>query len=181
MAEPAVYRYAIDAEDRIRFVSPEWLQFALDNEAPELNEAAVLGRPLWDFVIGEDTRRLYALLFAELRARSGERSLPFNCDSPTRVRRMRLTLRSQPAGAIALEGLLLASETRAPEPLFQRDAPRAAGSIAICSVCRRLEAAGEWVEVAEAVGRLRLFARALPPRLAETLCPDCGARGTLAR
>lgn len=175
MAEATVYRYAIDAEDRIRIVSPEWLQFAVENEAPELSEAAVLGRSLWDFVVGEETQRLYALLFAELRAHPGERSLPFNCDSPTRVRRMRLTLRSQPAGAIALEGLLLASETRAPEPLFQRGAQRAAGSISICSLCRRLEAGGEWVEVAEAIGRLRLFARALPPRLAETVCPDCDA------
>ncbi len=173
MIESPQYTYRLDAADRISYVSPEWLRFAIENEAPELDEAAVLGRELWDFVDGEATRRLYALLFADLRARRIERRIPFRCDSPTRIRQMSLTLRSLADGGIELEGRLLASEAREAEPLFARGARRAEGTLRICSVCRRLDAGDDWVEVAEAIVRRRLFSSALPPRLGETVCPDC--------
>jgi len=169
------YRYRIDADERICEVSPAWLRFAAENEAPELTEAAVLGRSLWDFVVGEDTRRLYGLLFADLRARRGERRIPFRCDSPTLTRHMNLTLRGLAAGAIEMEGELLATEARPAQALLARHGARGQDELRICSLCRRIETQDAWLDIAEAIGRRRLFAETLPPRLVETTCPDCAA------
>ena len=64
---PEHYMYVIDASDRITFVSPEWLRFAETNEAPELTEANVVGKPIWDFVTGADTRTFYEAIYHNLR------------------------------------------------------------------------------------------------------------------
>jgi len=166
--------YRIDAADTITFVGPEWLRFAVENEAPELTEAAVVGRPIWSFITGEETRRLYAELFRDLRVRPTEITIPFRCDSPTVVRHMSLDLRSHGGGELELEGRLLHAATREPVDVLSRRAERSAESLPICSLCRRLFVQGEWVDAGTAIVRRRLFNAAAVPRLAETVCEACG-------
>ncbi|MHB8077779.1 MAG: hypothetical protein ACYDIE_00810 [Candidatus Krumholzibacteriia bacterium] len=168
------YVYRLDATDTITFVSPEWLRFAAENEAPELTEPAVVGQPVWRFIAGEETRRLYAELFRDLRVRPAEIMVPFRCDSPTVVRHMTLGLRSHGGGEIELEGRLLRLETREPVDVLARWAERSAESQPICSLCRRLLVGGEWVDAGTAIVRRRLFSVAPVPRLVETVCATCG-------
>jgi hypothetical protein len=132
------YVYRIDASDTITFVSPEWLRFAEENEAPELTEAAVIGKTIWRFITGIETRILYEDLFGGLRARRSEIIIPFQCDSPTVIRRMSLTLRSLGTGGIECEGRLLQVKTREPVAILSRWAARSDESIQICSLCRFL-------------------------------------------
>ena len=169
----AYYSYRVDADDRIREVDAAWLDFAIENDAPELTAEAVLGRSLWDFVDGDAICKLYGMIFASLRAKPSEVKLPFRCDSPTRIRQMLMTLRSERGGGIAMETQLFHSEERAPVLLFDRKAPRSPEGLPICSVCLRVGLSGEWVDAAEAVVRRRLFSQERPPRLDETVCPDC--------
>jgi hypothetical protein len=174
MAEsPDRYVYRIDASDTITFVNPEWLRFAEENEAPELTEAAVMGKPIWGFITGIETRILYKDLFGGLRTRRSEIIIPFRCDSPTVIRHMSLTLRSLGAGGIECEGRLLQVETRDPVAILSRWAARSDDSIQICSLCRRLMIQGAWIEVSVAIVRRRLFSIAPVPRLEETVCPTC--------
>ncbi len=170
---PERYMYVIDALDRITSVNPEWLRFAETNEAPELTEANVVGKPIWDFVTGADTRAFYETLYRNLRYRRSEITIPFRCDSPTVVRQMTLTLRPLDAGAIECEGRLDHAQTREPITILFRWVARSDESIPICSLCRRLSVQGEWVEVREAIVRRRLFSHTPVPRLEETVCPTC--------
>lgn len=169
------YVYRIDAADTITFVSPEWLRFAAENDAPELTKSAVIGQPIWRFIVGDEVRRLYADLFRDLRARPAEVTVPFHCDSPTLVRHMILGLRSHGGGEIECEGRLLRFESREPVDVLSRLTGRSAESLPICSLCRRLQVEGEWVDVGVAVVRRRLFSGAPMPRLAETVCGECGS------
>jgi hypothetical protein len=167
------YLYRIDSTDAITFVSPAWLQFAQDNDAPELNAKNVLGSSLWTHVTGEHTRRLYALLFNSLRASRQESAIPFNCDSPTTVRHMTLTLRGLAGGAIELEGRVNLTQERPYTPLLDRRATRSDATVAICSVCRRLQIDDAWVAVDKAIGRQRWLTSVSVPKLDESLCPMC--------
>lgn len=167
------FRYRIDAADAIAFVDQAWIRFAVENQAPDLTGEAVVGRPIWQFIAGEETRRLYRELFGLLRASRSELNIPFRCDSPTTVRQMTLTLRSAPKRGIEFEGWLVEAQARPPVAVFSRWAERSEEFIAICSLCRRLSILGEWVDAAEAITRGRLFNAAPVPRLAESICAEC--------
>lgn len=168
------YIYRVDGTDQITFVNSEWLEFARENSAPELTEPLVLGSSIWKFITGAETRLLYESLFSHLRAKNNEVAVPFHCDSPTVIRKMELTLRSMPHGGIEFEGRLLEARERAYAPILDRGVPRTAEEVVICSLCRRiLVAQGEWNELEAAIVRLRLFARAIMPRLNEHVCPQC--------
>ena len=174
---PSYFAYRIDRADVISFVSPEWVQFALANEAPQLTEGNVVGKPIWDFIAGKEVRTLYESLFRNLRSRRGEIAIPFQCDAPSLVRYMTLTLRSLHSGGIECEGRLDRTEPREAVAILSRGVARSKDSIPICSLCRRLSVFEEWLEVRAAIVRKRLFTATALPRLEETLCPECGCVG----
>jgi hypothetical protein len=167
------YVYRIDACDKICFVNSDWLRFAVDNDAPELDAARVIGASLWDHVQGEEVQRLYRELFIALRARVAELVIPFNCDSPTMVRNMTLTLRTLQGGHIELEGRIHSAVEREPVRLLDRRSPRAAKNVAICSCCRRLQVRDEWVAIDAALVRYRWMTVTPAPQLVEAICPKC--------
>jgi hypothetical protein len=174
IAETATrYVYRIDAEDRVTFVSPEWLRFAEENDACELTADRVVGQPIWNFITGDDSREFYASIFGNLRLRGTEITIPFRCDSPTVVRQMNLTLRLLPEGKIECEGVLLQARSREPITVLFRWVIRTDETIPICSLCRRLSVQGEWLELRDAVTRAGIVNVAPVPRLQETVCPTC--------
>lgn len=170
---PPRYIYRIDENDRIMFVNSDWLRFAEENDASHLTSARVLGSSVWDYVDGSVTRQLYQELFRHLRTGRKERQLPFNCDAPTIVRSMTLTIRTMGGGAIELEGSLVRTQVRLPARILDCRSPRNEEHIAICSLCRALLVENEWVSVDEAIGRCRWFTVSLLPRLEESICPAC--------
>ena len=174
---PLHYVYVIDGSDQITFVSPEWLHFAESNEAPELTEAHVVGKPIWHFITGEEARILYSNIYSNLRSRRSGMTIPFRCDAPTEIRHMMLTLHLLGAGAIECEGRVVRTEARESVTPLSRGAARSNQAIPICSLCRSLSVRGEWLEVRAAIVRKRLFAVPLVPRLEETVCPDCKSLG----
>jgi hypothetical protein len=173
-----LFTYRIDAADAITYVGEAWLLFAADNEAPELTREVVLGQPIWRFIAGEETSRLYREIVLTLRQSRAEATIPFRCDSPTVIRQMALTLRSLPDGGVEFEGRLLSATTRPPVAVFSRWAERSEAVLPICSLCRLIRAPDGWLEAAQAVATGRLFNATPVPRLEETVCPSCnGLRG----
>jgi hypothetical protein len=169
------YVYRIDKNDRIGFVNSDWLQFAQENDAAQLTSAQVLGTCVWDHVTGSVTRRLYEELFRLLRTGRVERQLPFNCDSPTIVRNMTLTIRTMGGGALELEGTLVRTQARQPASILDCRTPRTDERVAICSLCRAVLVGNDWVTVDDAIGRRRWFAGSRLPQLEESICPACEA------
>jgi hypothetical protein len=169
-------RYRLDELDRIRWVGGAWSDFARANGAPELAEADILGRRVWTFVAGIETRHLYELMFEAVRRGRGAVVVPFRCDAPQLRRFMELEIRSLPGAALELTASLLREEARAPEPLLDARAPRTSEVLSICSVCKRLRVAHDrWLAVEDAVRVLDLFGRVELPGLSHGVCPDCAS------
>lgn len=173
----SVVRYRLDELDRIRWVSESWTAFARANGAPELAEPGILGRSLWTFVAGIETRHLYELIFEAVRRDERTVVVPFRCDAPELRRFMELEVRACPHAELELTASLLREEARSPEALLDARAPRGSEVVAICSVCKRLHVEGDrWLAVEQAVAALDLFGRVELPHLSHGLCPDCDRR-----
>jgi hypothetical protein len=165
--------YRLDGDDRIADVSAEWGAFARENGAPELAGRTVLGRPIWDFVAGVEARLLWSRLFARCRATRESRRLPYRCDGPD-VRRYLVMALEAPGGSdILCVSHVMREEPRASVPLLDPAVPRTDEALLACSWCRKVYVGGRWVEVEQAVERLRLFERAELPSLTHGVCPAC--------
>jgi hypothetical protein len=170
------FAYQVDAENRLQSVSPDWVAFAQQNQSLQLKADAVLGQPLFGYIAGQATEHLYRLLFDHVRRTGVPAVVPFRCDGPKVRRFMELSIQPGPSGALSLEGRLLRVEERDAMELLDPSAKRSDERVTLCSWCKRVDAAGEWVEVELAVSRLGLFDSPLMPKLSHGMCPECAAR-----
>lgn len=158
--------YRIDQDDLITVVSDGWQEFAYANGAPELSRSA-LGRPLWDFIAGRQTREVYQIIIDRVRSGVGPLAVPFRCDSPDVRRFMRLDLSPTEGGGVEFVAETLREERRDPVTLFDVDAERGGEMVTVCSWCKQVKVESDsWLEVEAAVERLDLLGRLRDP------CPD---------
>jgi hypothetical protein len=167
--------YAIDEQDRLVRVDEGYYRFAAENGWVEA--ATSLGRSLWDYVAGEDLRKVQRLLLRRVRDGVGGVELPFRCDGPRVRREMEIRIAAGRGGRAVLFSARLRSEEEReePMPLLDPEAPRGEEALPICGWCDRFEVDGEWVEVEEAARRLELFDRPELPALSHGICPECNA------
>ncbi len=170
------YRYRVDVADVLTWVDSWWLAFARENGAAELKPETVLGRSLWEFVAGEETRRLFRIIHDRIRTSGAPMVLPFRCDSPCLKRQMRLTITAERAGQLLYDSVLLAVEPQVEHRVLQVDQPRSEAFLTMCSCCKRslLEPLG-WLDLDEISTRLRLFESPKVPQIRYEICPDCAA------
>jgi hypothetical protein len=170
------YRYRVDASDSLVWVGSLWLAFARENGAAELTEEAVLGRSLWDFVEGKETRELYREIHTRVRSGVPSVVLPFRCDSPSLQRHMRMTITREDAGYLMYESLLVRAVPQRHLGILDSQQPRSRAFLTMCSCCKRglIEPVG-WLNVEEFSARLQLFEAPKVPRLRHTICPACTA------
>ncbi len=177
--QPREFAYRVDATDRIVHVDTDWLAFASENHA-DLGVDVVVGRSLWDFIAGMETRSLYRALLGNVRRSGRAVAIPFRCDSPGTRRFMELDLRPRsgggPAGEVDLVGRLLREEPRMYLAVLDSQLTRARNRIEICSFCKKVFAPGAgWLELERALPCLEVFSREEPPRLEHSLCEDCAS------
>jgi hypothetical protein len=171
------YRYELDAGDVIRAVDHWWLAFASENGAAHLNEATVVGRPLWDFISDDPTQQLYRELHERVRTMGHAIDVPFRCDSPTLRREMQLTIHRGENGVLLYESKLLKTAVQQRLPQLSHSRERSNAFLTMCSCCKRslLEPKG-WLEMEEIALRLRLYDQPSVPGLRYTVCPRCVKR-----
>jgi hypothetical protein len=165
---PAVY--VVDAQDRVASVNDAWAEFAAEGGAPDLADQ-VVGQPLWEFIAGEQTEAIYRELFERVR-RGATITLPYRCDSPTRVRECELELAPRGEGAIVCTTRYIAEYDQPPVPLHDPDVERTEEFLRMCSWCKRVQL-DEWVAPEEAVRRLGLFVGGPVPFVTHGICDDC--------
>lgn len=176
-----MFTYRVDANNRIISVTREWESFAQENDAPELVAAAVLGKPLLDFVAGMEAQHLYELIIARVRRTQQAVAVPFRCDSPSVRRFMELRISSYGDNHLELEGRILREEERGAVSLLDSSTSRSDEFLTICSWCKQVDVSGEWLEVEEAVKRRRFFNSTTLPQLTHGICNACEdrVRGTI--
>jgi len=169
--------YAIDDQDRLIKVDEGYYRFAEENGWGEAGSS--LGRSLWDFVAGNDVRKLQRLLLRRVRDELRDIELPFRCDSPDLRREMDIRIVADRSGRVVMFSARLRSEEERdePQPLLDPRSPRGDDLLTMCAWCDRFLVDGEWVEVEEAARRLELFRRSELPALDHGICPECD--GTL--
>ncbi|MBN9420684.1 MAG: hypothetical protein J0I12_34885 [Candidatus Eremiobacteraeota bacterium] len=149
------YWYRLDSQDRISAVSENFDQFSRDNGGPEQLSREVLGRPLWDFVEGEDLRVFLKSILE--RAQQGTVRIPMRCDSPGQLRLLEMQV--TPDRQIHFLELKL------------RDRPEAPAEdrlVTMCSWCNTMETEVGWLP-------LDLMAHFSVPseKITHGICPQC--------
>lgn len=168
--------YSIDAQDRLVTVSSQWLQFALKNHGEGLSADHVEGRSLWDFITDEPTRELYKAVLAHVRSGSPT-DLVLRCDAPERRRLIEMIVTQLPDGNVEFKTVLLASKPRAAQRLFDKDTPRTAQHVMVCSWCDKVNVdVDKWFEVEAAMEYLDLAEHAELPMIEPVVCPECYSR-----
>lgn len=172
-AEGTACRYEIDSADRITAVSDPWLEFARANDAPGLTREAVLGRPLWDFIAGSETRELYRAVLQRVRDDDVAVILPFRCDSPDFRRWMRLVMTPRSDGAVCFDGVLVRKRERLHLGILDPHAPRLPEALPMCSCCKRVALESRWLEPEDAITHFHRLGAEPYPRLTQVVCDSC--------
>lgn len=168
-----VFIHTVDADGKITAVNDEWEEFARENGAPELASAAVVGRDIWGFMEGMETRHISRLLLDKARRSGKGLTIPYRCDSPGLRRFMEMEIAPAGNGIVEFRSRVLRIEKRVPVLLLDPRAGRGDEFLTICSWCRRARVDSAWVELDEAVKKLDLFSSASLPQLTHGMCQDC--------
>jgi hypothetical protein len=163
----------IDEEDHLVNVDEGFYAFAAENDWDGADSS--LGRLLWDFVAGDELRKLQRILLRRVRGELRSVELPFRCDGPEVRREMDIRIAAQSSGRFVLFSASVRAEVRRDEfqPLIAAETPRGGETLTMCGWCDRFLVDGEWVEVEEAAARLGLFELPEMPTISHGVCPDC--------
>ena len=168
----AACSYELDEQLRLVAVDAAWSHFAVANGADELVPPGPLGRSIFSFMADATTVHLYGQLLERVTSTGTPVEVPLRCDSP--VERRFLRLRMEPRqGRIHVSSTVLRTEARPAQALLEPTLERGDAFLRACSWCKRIEVAGSWLEVEEAVARLGLFERAPLPQLTHGMCEPC--------
>jgi len=135
----------------------------------------ILGRSLWDFIAGAQTRHIYKVLFEKVRSDQRVVTVDFRCDSPILRRFMKLTISPQMVSQLELESRIIREETRVFSVRFLEQANSGVTTLLpMCSWCKRVKLdKGVWVEAEAARAKMRLFYGHDLPKLPQGICEEC--------
>lgn len=169
------FAYTIDAEDRIVSLSADWDLFARENQASDSCLAnGVINRQIWEFIRDLETRHLYLVINANVRASGKAVTIPFRCDAPDRRRCLEMNIAPVKQKHIEYQTTVLWEEPREPVALLMAESERSDELLRMCSMCKKVHLSDDsWVEVEAAVARMRLFDRVALPRITHGICPKC--------
>lgn len=170
---PYRYIYRIDRNGTINYVNLQWLSFACENNAANLNRDTVLGQSLAHYIAGKETQYLYDVLIHKVRTVRKPLWIPFRCDSPSLRRYMELMLSPLPHGGIEFATRIVKQEPRLAVPALDAAQPRSKRFVVMCSWCKRVRVEDKWCSIETALHRLQLFESLPLPALSHGLCGDC--------
>ena len=172
--EYCVISYTIDANDRIDSIGGDWERFASMNEASQLAPERVMGSSIWQCIDGIDTAEIHRLLFAGVRDRNLQITLPFRCDGPRLRRDMEMTVQPGSNGSIEIRTTTVREQARPYVALLDASARRSNELIKVCSWCKKVKLRAErWVDVEQAIQEMRLLEFLPLPRISHGMCESC--------
>jgi hypothetical protein len=171
----AILEYSIDEKNVFMSIEPQaWMEFAIANDTPELTPDSVRGRMIWDYINGDDSRRIYNILFKRIRHEKQTITFPYRCDSADIRRFMSMEMRLGENNSIEFKSSVLKIEQRAPVSLLDIASSRTEDIIIICSWCKDIWVYDiGWINIEEGVRRLGIFDSIAQPRLTHSVCANC--------
>jgi hypothetical protein len=169
-----IVTYQTDHRHRILAVSASWDAFAVENGAEShALAAAVVGRSLFEYIEGLEVRHLYEILLKTVLETGVGATVPLHCDSPSLRRKLLLSIRPMQFGVVEYEGRIVEIAPREPVLILDSTRPRGPEMVYICSFCKRIEQAGDWLDPATYLLQSNALAKEILPRLSHGVCPDC--------
>ena len=154
--------YTLSPSGRILSVGEDWNSHALNSGAKGLTSEHVVGRCLWDFVSGSDTRAFLNAIFFACRMDNQRSSMICRCDTPAKAQDFRFSVDPQPDETlvVSLSGLAdLGNATSVVDLASRVDTTR-------CSMCCAFKLGENWIDPMTQPDT-RYFARGLG------VCPSC--------
>lgn len=139
--------YWLDADDRIVGVCGAWDRFARENDGGSALAADVVGRPVWRFMTGDQTRMWLDALLQRVRLNGKPIERPYRCDSPDQKRFMRMTISSAGSGRLQLHHSVLHTESIANRLNLRYSMLNEDRIFTRCSICNRLRVNFHWEEI----------------------------------
>ncbi|MDA0769692.1 MAG: hypothetical protein O2821_05655 [Chloroflexi bacterium] len=161
-----------DWRNNITFINQAWMEFAVNNGAPNL-PARVLDTNLLDNIIGDEVKRLTNLLLERVRATDSIAVLPFQCDSPEVHRLMDMVIIPLSQNSLEFRSHIVRQEDRETLNFPQDPAAEPKSVLVSCSWCNRIESHDQWLEVENAIRVHRLFEQDSILPMSHTICPEC--------
>jgi hypothetical protein len=169
-----VCTYHVDAGDRLVFADEGWRAFARMNAAPGYADpSALYGQPLLSFISDPTTRHIYAGLLERVRREQLQIRVPFRCDAPSCRRWLELVMTPRPDGGVTFVSRELRTEPRREPVEIATAAPGGETFVRMCGWCKKVDAGGQWLEIEDAIVRLRLFSARETPSVTHGICPAC--------
>lgn len=138
--------YELDIHNNIVAINGFWQSFAIENNAPELTENQVIGKPLMEFISGNITKEFWQSLIDKARSVNEALLIDYRCDSPDLRRFMQIKLYRGENERLHFESALLRTEARPVSIHFKRAHQRGANTKVRCSFCNHILHKNGWVE-----------------------------------
>ena len=169
-----VVEYWIDAHDVVFATGDGWVDFARDNDAPELVDLAP-GRTLWSHFDSDEIRDLWQAVIARVRAELSEATVPIRCDGPDMRRWFEMTITPGDNQTVRFRSSLVFEEPRPSVSLLAVRTERngSAPAVSVCSWCGQADDGSRWVGIEELVRSRRLLEETVMPPIAHGICPSC--------
>ncbi len=148
--------YWIDEKDVICQVSGPWDDFALENNGSEACANFVVGKPIWNFIVGDTARMWMNAIIGLSRIKRESVERQYRCDSPSLKRYMMMRLQSEDSNIVRVEHELLFTELMDPPMNFKYTGIPLSTGILRCSVCNKIQVKEGWYEPDEAVHKFNL-------------------------
>ena len=165
--------YTLGGDDRIEQLCPYWSRAASDRMGLRLDEDCILGRPVWDFINGGATLRLYDALIWHVRKTGQRVRFRYRGDCPGAIRYMCMTLAPGSGQRIYLRSELLHDQPTQKAVFFTHVDYHRHPELVQCSVCHKLEADGRWLTLSEALEHTTLIDTLFPTEVGDTVCDSC--------
>jgi len=167
-----VITYRIDNNDRITYIGGVWDSFAQENGGKNATVNNILGRSLWDFLEGEDVKRVYRLIVDEIRNK-GKLKFSFRCDSPEFQRFYDLHCTKLANGEIEFASIPAGITARQTEVTDPHD-PITDALLVACSWCKRIRwPKVGWAETSGIPEFKAIFGEGHSRPLTHGICDDC--------
>ncbi|WP_323763714.1 hypothetical protein [Marinovum sp.] len=153
--------FSLDPSNKVVEVSPDWDDAARDRGGAAMLRQGVVGRSLWDFVNGSETRSYLNALFFWSRQTGRTLVLPYRCDAPGLRRDCQMMISAADAGGLEVRHELLGvAEVPGHHLLPPGSAARQ------CSQCLNWDSPDGWYDRTLSVPARDLFVHYV-------ICPSC--------
>lgn len=167
------FMHMVDNQDLLTDVNDQWLCFAQENEASHLTRQTIVGRSLWNFIVGFEITHIYQILMRQVRQRQRRLVFTYRCDSPIFRRYMQMEIIPLAHQGLEFRNYLLREERRNRVRLLDPAADRSHELLLMCSWCNRIRCDDAWLTVEDAIKALGLFAPPELPQITHGICSDC--------